>query len=159
MAAYYTAQAYDAPAAVIWPILTDFASWPRWFPRVSRVDVAGGRAQAGAALLALGDEPQVWTRWNIGDWRPPHHLRCEHVESNAPMAGQVQAAYLGFELIDDADGCTLEVEIGVDGYGMVGDFFVGVTLGQQVRRMLPELVDAFSDYVVARSADVQAGPR
>ncbi|MBF6601188.1 MAG: SRPBCC family protein [Dehalococcoidia bacterium] len=158
MAAYYTSQAYSAPAAVIWPVLSDFVSWARWFPRVSCVEVAGGRPQGGSELLASGDQPGVWTRWRIGDWRPPHHLRCDHLESSAPMAGQVQAAYLAFELIDDADGCTLEVEIGVDGYGMVGDFFVGVTLGQHVRRMLPELVDAFSDYVVARSANVQTGP-
>jgi hypothetical protein len=66
------------------------------------------------------------------------------------MANQVQAAYLQFELIDDPDGCTLEVEIGAEGYGLVGDFFVGVTLGSEVRRLLPELVDAFTDHVVAR---------
>jgi hypothetical protein len=64
----------------------------------------------------------------------------------------VQAAYLLFELIDDPEGCTLEVEVGADGYGLVGDFFVGVTLGAEVRRTLPRLVDAFSAYVVQRSA-------
>ncbi len=77
-------------------------------------------------------------------------LVCEHVESNWPVAGQVQAAYLQFELIEDAEGCTLEVEIGAEGYGVVGDFFVGVTVGSTVRRMLPRLVSAFSDHVVER---------
>jgi hypothetical protein len=152
MAAYYTSQGYDAPSAVIWPILTDFAAWPRWFPRISAVQVEGVAPCAGSELVALGDEPDVWTRWRIGDWQPPRHLLCEHIESNAPMAGQVQAAYLRFELIDDPEGCTLEVEIGADGYGIVGDFFVGVTVGAEVRRMLPRLVDAFSAYVVARTA-------
>ena len=66
------------------------------------------------------------------------------------MASQVQAAYLQFDLADDAEGCVLEVEIGADGYGLVGDFFVGMTVGTTVRRMLPQLVDAFSDHVVAR---------
>lgn len=153
MAAYYTAQAYDAPAHLIWPILTDFASWPHWFPRVSAIEFDdGARPAAGSELLARGDEPHIWTRWRIGEWREPSRLLCEHVESSAPMAGHVQAAYLQFELIDDPEGCTLEVELGADGYGLVGDFFVGFTLGSEVRRMLPQLVDAFSDYVVRRTA-------
>ena len=42
-------------------------------------------------------------------------------------------------------GCTVEVEIGADGHGIVGDFFVGMTLGSEVRRMLPRIIDAFSD--------------
>ena len=71
------------------------------------------------------------------------------------MSSHVQAAYLQFNLDEDADGCILEVEIGADGYGLVGDFFVGVTVGTSVRRMLPELVDAFSDHVVARVAASQ----
>jgi len=69
------------------------------------------------------------------------------------MSNQVQAAYLQFELVDDPDGCTVEVEIGADGHGIVGDFFVGMTLGSEVRRMLPRIIDAFSDYVVVRSAE------
>ena len=39
-----------------------------------------------------------------------------------------------------------------EGYGVIGDFFVGVTLGSEVRRLLPRLVDAFSDHVVRTSA-------
>ena len=42
MAAYYTSQAYDAPATLIWSILTDFTSWPHWFPNVSSVDLENG---------------------------------------------------------------------------------------------------------------------
>jgi Polyketide cyclase / dehydrase and lipid transport len=153
MAAYYTSQAYDAPSGVIWRVLTDFPSWPNWFPRVSAVEVDhNGTLGAGSELFARGDEPNVWTRWRIGEWQAPHRLLCEHVESNSPMAGQVQAAYLQFELVDDPEGCTLEVEIGADGYGLVGDFFVGVTIGTEVRRMLPRLVDSFSDYVVLRTS-------
>jgi uncharacterized protein YndB with AHSA1/START domain len=153
MAAYYTSQAYDAPAALIWAILTDFASWPRWFPNVSAVEFEDGtRPAAGARLLAIGDDRTTWTRWEIVEWSAPGRLVCEHVDSNAPMAGQVQAAYLQFELFDDAEGCLMEVEIGAQGHGIVGDFFVGVTLGSGVRRMLPELVDAFSGHVVRRVA-------
>ena len=37
MAAYYTSQGYDAPAALIWSILTDFPSWPNWFPNCSTI--------------------------------------------------------------------------------------------------------------------------
>ena len=151
MAAYYTSQAYDAPAALIWSILTDFPSWPRWFPRVTTVSVEDAAvAGRGARLMAIGEEDGVWTRWQIVDWQEPLRLVCEHLGSNAPMTTQVQAAYLQFELVDDREGCTLEVEIGAEGYGVVGDFFVGMTLGPSVRRMLPELVDAFSDHVVER---------
>ena len=151
MAAYYTSQAYDAPAALIWSILTDFPSWPRWFPRVSTVSVEDAAvAGRGARLMAVGEDTGVWTRWQIVDWQAPLRLVCEHVGSNAPMTTQVQAAYLQFELVDDPEGCTLEVEIGAEGYGVVGDFFVGMTLGPSVRRMLPELVDAFSHHVVER---------
>ena len=151
MAAYYTSQAYDAPAALIWSILTDFPSWPRWFPRVSTVSVEDAAvAGRGARLMAVGEDTGVWTRWQIVDWQAPLRLVCEHVGSNAAMTTQVQAAYLQFELVDDPEGCTLEVEIGAEGYGVVGDFFVGMTLGPSVRRMLPELVDAFSDHVVER---------
>jgi hypothetical protein len=153
MAAYFTTQAYDAPAALIWPILTDFPSWPRWFPDVSevRVETVTGAAH-GATLLAIGSDVDVWTRWQIVEWAAPGRLVCEHVDSNAPMSSQVQAAYLQFDLVDDAEGCTLEVEIRAEGYGIVGDFFVGMGMGTNVRRMLPALVDAFSDHVVERVA-------
>ncbi len=154
MAAYYTSQAYDAPASLIWSILTDFPSWPRWFPRVSAVNVEDGAPpERGARLVAQGDDPDMWTRWQIVDWQAPARLVCEHLDSNAPMTSQVQAAYLQFELFEEPEGCTLEVEIGAEGYGVVGDFFVGMTLGPGVRRMLPELVDAFSDHVVERVAN------
>jgi carbon monoxide dehydrogenase subunit G len=152
MAAYYTSQAYDAPSTLIWRILTDFARWPEWFPRVSAVELVDGAAAAGAELFAEGETPDAWTRWRICEWTPPLRLVCDHIESNARAASHVQAAYLRFELADDDEGCTLEVEIGADGYGPVGDFFVGLTLGSEVRRLLPELVDAFSEYVVRRIA-------
>jgi uncharacterized protein YndB with AHSA1/START domain len=154
MAAYYTSQAYDAPASHVWSILTDFASWPRWFPGVSAIRFEGDGAPGhGTKLIATGDSPDVWTRWEIVDWKAPHRLLCEHIDSNSRMSEQVQAAYLQFELVDDPDGCTVEVEIGADGHGIVGDFFVGMTLGSEVRRMLPRIIDSFSDYVVARSAE------
>ncbi len=153
MAAYFTSQAYDAPASLIWTILTDFASWPEWFPSVSQVQIEGdARPKRGTTLLATGERSDIWTRWQIAQWAVPARLVCEHLESQSPMSSQVQAAYLQFDLADDAEGCTLEVEIGADGYGAVGDFFVGVTIGAGVRRMLPRLVDSFSDHVVARVA-------
>ncbi len=153
MAAYYTSQAYDAPASLIWSVLTDFASWPRWFPGVSSVALADGNLpSAGAQILAVGEEADTWTRWQIVEWNAPNRLICEHVESNSMITSQVQAAYLQFELFDEPEGSTLEVEIGADGYGLVGDFFVGVTLGAEVRRLLPRLVDAFSEYVVERAS-------
>lgn len=153
MAAYYTSQAYDTPSQVIWPVLTDFASWPAWFPRVSYVEFDDGAGPGpGTEVVAFGDDRDVWTRWRIGEWREPTRLLVEHIDSNSSLAGQVQAAYLLFELIDDPEGCTLEVEIGAEGFGLVGDFFVGVTLGAEVRRTLPRLVDSFSEYVVQRTA-------
>ena len=153
MAAYYTSQAYDAPASHVWSILTDFAAWPHWFPGVSSIRLENNAMPGhGTQLIALGESANAWTRWEIVDWSAPHRLVCEHIDSNSAMIGQVQAAYLQFELIDDADGCTVEVEIGADGHGIVGDFFVGMTLGSEVRRMLPRIIDAFSEYVVARSA-------
>jgi uncharacterized protein YndB with AHSA1/START domain len=154
MASYYTSQGYDAPASYIWPILTDFSSWPEWFPNVSAVEVSGGLG-SGTRLVAQGDQKRVWTEWQITDWDAPHRLVCEHIESSASMSDQVQAAYLQFELVDEPEGCTLEVEIGAEGHGIVGDFFVGMTLGTEVRRMLPRLIDAFSDHVIARSAPSQ----
>jgi len=154
MAAYYTSQAYDAPSTLIWSILTDFATWPEWFPNVSAVQFEGGVAPAaGTRLVAVGDDLSVWTRWEIVEWRSPARLVVEHVDSNAPMVSQVQAAYLQFDLADDREGCTLEVEIGAEGFGILGDFFVGMTVGSSVRRLLPELVDSFSDHVVRRVAD------
>lgn len=149
MAAYFVSQGYDAPAALIWSILTDFATWPRWFPNVAEIKFEEGATPTrGARLLAIGSDRDVWTRWEIAEWAAPGLLVCEHVESNAPMSGQVHAAYLQFELKDETEGCMLEVEIGAEGHGMVGDFFVGMTLGPGARRMLPRLVDAFSEHVV-----------
>ena len=49
-------------------------------------------------------------------------------------------------------GGELEVEIGAEGYGLVGDFFVGVTLGSEVKRILPQLIDAFTAHVIERVA-------
>jgi hypothetical protein len=155
MTAYFTAQAYDAPASLIWSMLTDFASWPDWFPNVSSVDfVDGQKPSPGAQILALADDPSTWTRWQIVEWNEPTLLVCEHVDSNTAASSQIQAAYLQFEILDEPDGCTLEVEIGAEGYGMVGDFFVGMTLAPNARRMLPKLVDAFTDYVVRRAAEL-----
>jgi uncharacterized protein YndB with AHSA1/START domain len=157
MAAYFTSQEYDAPAALIWSILTDFDSWPRWFPNVTEIRFENGRAPAlGARLTAQGQSASDWARWEIVEFRPPSRLVCEHVESTAPFVGQVQAAYLQFDLLDDANGSTLEVEIGAEGYGIVGDFFVGVTLGSEVRRILPQLVDAFTDHVIERVSSSKA---
>jgi hypothetical protein len=156
MAAYYTSQAYDAPSGLIWKILTDFASWPRWFPNVSSVRFEDGHvAGAGARLLAIGDDTSIWTRWEIAEWAAPARLVCEHVDSNTPVTSQVQAAYIRFELEDDPEGCTLEVELGADGYGLMGDLFVGMTLGAGARRMLPRLVDAFTDHVIERVQAMQ----
>jgi uncharacterized protein YndB with AHSA1/START domain len=153
MAAYYTSQEYDAPAPLIWSSLTDVGSWPRWFPNISAVEVEGQRTPgAGVRLLAAGANKQDWARWEIVEWEAPAKLVCEHVDSTAPFAGQVQAAYLQFEVIADPEGCTLEVEIGAEGYGLVGDFFVGVTLGSEVRKLLPQLVDAFTEHVIERVA-------
>jgi uncharacterized protein YndB with AHSA1/START domain len=151
MAAYYTSQEYDAPAALIWSLLTDFDSWPRWFPNISRIDVENGgeRPGAGSRLRAAGENKDDWALWEIVEWQPPARLVCEHVKSTAPFVGQVQAAYLQFEVIDEPEGCRLEVEIGAEGYGLVGDFFVGVTLGSEVRKLLPQLIDAFTAHVVA----------
>jgi uncharacterized protein YndB with AHSA1/START domain len=153
MASYYTSQGYDASSAVIWSILTDFSSWPRWFPNCAAIRLEkDGAPGAGTRLLAVADDPNEWTRWQIAQWTAPKLLVCEHVESTAPMSGQVQAAYLQFELISEPEGCTLEVEIGAEGHGMVGDFFVSITLGTGVRRLLPQLVDAFTAHVVERVA-------
>lgn len=152
MAAYYTSQGYDAPASVIWSVLTDFSTWPRWFPNVTEIRIENADTPArGTQLLAIGDDSGVWTRWEIAEWTAPALFVCEHIESNAPMSGQVQAAYLQFELTEESEGCMLEVEIGAEGHGMMGDFFVGMTLGPSARRMLPRLVDAFSDHVVERA--------
>jgi hypothetical protein len=153
VAAYYTEQSYDAPSAVIWSFLTDFPAWPEWFPQVSEVRFDDGRQPGdGTHLLALGETADVWTRWQIVEWGEPHLFVCEHVESNSPVSPYVDAAYLRFALTDDEEGCVLEVEIGAEGRGMIGDFFLGMTIGTQVRRLLPRIVDAFSDYVVRAAA-------
>jgi hypothetical protein len=151
MAAYYTSQGYDAPAAYIWTILTDFATWPEWFPNLTEVKLLGATPAPGIEILATADDGYEWTRWLIAEWSAPSRLVCEFVESNVAVSRSVQAAYLQFDLADDDEGCTLEVELGAEGQGIVGDFFVGVTLGAGARRVLPRLVDAFSDHVVHRS--------
>jgi hypothetical protein len=152
MASYYTSQGYDAPSAYIWSVLTDFESWPEWFPNMTALRIADdGVPGAGAELLATGAEPRDWTRWRIAKWTAPSLLVCEHLESTMPASRGIDAAYLQFELMDDDEGCTLEVEIGAAGRSAFDDFFVGMTLGAGARRMLPRLVDAFSDHVVRRS--------
>jgi hypothetical protein len=153
MPSFFARQEYDAPSAYIWPILTDFPSWPAWFPNMSELRLANGaKPGIGAELFAVGNEDGEWSRWRIAKWAAPSLLVCEHVESNVPISVGVDAAYLQFELFDDPEGCTLEVEIGADSGNIVGDFFVGVGLGTGARRMLPRLIDAFSHHVVARAA-------
>jgi hypothetical protein len=154
MPSYYVSQGYDAPSSYIWSVLTDFSSWPEWFPNMRALQLANGDlAGAGAELLAIGNEPQEWTRWRIARWTAPSLLVCEHVESTIPASRGIDVAYLQFGLADDDEGCMLEVEIGAEGRSMFDDFFVGMTLGTGARRMLPRLVDAFSDHVVRRTAD------
>jgi uncharacterized protein YndB with AHSA1/START domain len=153
MAAYYTSQAFDAPPTLIWSILTDFTSWPEWFPHVDGVAIEGGTTPGrGAVLRATGVDPAAWTRWEIVSLEPPTLLACEHLESTTPGAPGIAAARLQFELIEEPEGCTLEVEIGAEGYGVVGNLFVGMTLGPGARRLLPQLMDSFTAYVVERVA-------
>ena len=37
----------EAPAPVVWDLLTDFDRWPDWGPSIRRVTVGDGRVQAG----------------------------------------------------------------------------------------------------------------
>lgn len=153
MASFYISQAYDAPSSQIWAVLTDFPSWPAWFPRMAELRALGeAEPHAGMELLATGERSDEWTRWRITECAAPSILVCEHVDSNVPISQGIDAAYLQFELFDDDEGCTLEVEIGADGRGVFGDFFVGMTLGTGARRILPQLVDAFSAHVVRRAS-------
>jgi hypothetical protein len=151
VAAYYASQAYDAPASYIWSVLTDFSSWPAWFPRLTRIDNENGNPAVGANLLAIGEHDDEWTRWRIAEWSAPALLVCEYVDSNVPVSHGVDAAYLQFEIFDEPDGCTLEVEIGADGRGVLGDFFIGIGMGLGARRIINQLIDAFSEHVVARA--------
>ena len=43
----------------------------------------GAAPGPGIEIVAFGDDRDVWTRWRIGEWREPHRLLCEHVDSNA----------------------------------------------------------------------------
>lgn len=38
----------DAPAEVVWALLTDVDAWPRWGPSVRSAEVTGGCLEAGA---------------------------------------------------------------------------------------------------------------
>jgi hypothetical protein len=153
MAAYYTSQEYDAPSSYIWTVLTDFRSWPEWFPNLTEMRFGSDAPpRKGTELIGVGQSPDEWTRWSITRWREPHALQCDHVDSNIPLSRGVQAAYLLFELTDDEEGCRLDVEVGAEGMGLIGDFFVGTTLSLGARRMLPQLIDAFNDHVVRRAA-------
>jgi hypothetical protein len=151
MASYFTSQTYDVPSVLIWSVLTDFPTWPRWFPNMDTLQFEDGHAAGpGAELKAFADDNSRWSRWRIVDWRHAELLVCSFEGTNAPLGGSVQNAYLRFGLADDPEGCTLDVEIGAEGSGLVSDFFVGTTLGLGARRMLPKLVDAFTDHVIAR---------
>jgi hypothetical protein len=153
MAAYYTSQEYDAPSEFIWGVLTDFRSWPAWFPNLTEMRLADGASpQHGTELIGIGQTPEEWTRWQIARWAEARALRCEHLDSNIPLSRGVQAAYLLFELEDDDEGCRLDVEVGAEGQGLIGDLFVGTTLSIGARRLLPQLIDAFSDHVVRRAS-------
>lgn len=154
MPSYLASQAYDAPSSYIWSVLTDFPSWPAWFPKMRDMRIADDSAAGpGAKLIAHGTENGEWTRWHISRWTEPAILVCEYVDSNVPISRGVQAAYLQFELFDDPEGCTLEVELGAEGSGLIGDFFVGMSMGMGARRILPQLVSAFSAHVVARASE------
>jgi hypothetical protein len=152
MAAYYTSQEYDAPSTFIWGILTDFSSWPEWFPNLTEMRTDGSPLGHGAHLIGIGQSEADWTRWQISRWSAPSILKCDHVDSTVPISRGVQAAYLLFELNDDDEGCRLDVELGAEGQGLIGEFFVGTTLSIGARRLLPQLIDAFSDHVVRRAS-------
>ena len=155
MASFFASQAYDAPAAVIWLVLTDFPSWPRWFPNMETLQLEDGHAPGpGAELVALADNQSRWSKWRIVDWRHAELLTCSFGGTNSPLGDQVQNAYLKFGLLDEPEGSTLDVEIGAEGTGVISDFLVGTTLGLSARRMLPKLVDAFTDHVIERVSEM-----
>ncbi len=155
MASYYTSQGYDVGAPLIWSILTDFPSWPRWFPDMATLQFEDGNLPgAGAQLRALANDQKGWSRWRIVNWEHAELLVCNFEDTNAALGSQVQNAYLRFGLLDEPEGCTLDVEIGAEGSGLVSDFFVGATLGMGARRMLPKLVDAFTDHVIERVSEM-----
>ncbi len=153
MPSFYLSQGYDAPPTFIWSVLTDFPSWPEWFPNMTALSVTNGAVPArGVELLATGERATDWTKWRIAKWTEPALLVCEHVESTVPVSRGIDAAYMQFELFDEPEGCTMEVEIGAESGNIVGDFFVGMTLGTGARRMLPQLLSAFSAHVVRRAS-------
>jgi len=155
MASFYTSQAYDASPGTIWSILTDFDSWPRWFPNMASLQFEDGHQPGpGAQLLALSDDRSRWSRWKIVQWQNMELLVCQFDGTNALLSGQVQSAHLEFGLLDEPEGCTLDIEIRAEGYGLVGDFLVGTGLGLSARRMLPRLVDAFTDHVIERCSEL-----
>jgi hypothetical protein len=134
-------------------VLTDFRSWPEWFPNLTEMQIPEDETpRHGTELIGIGQSPNEWTRWQIARWSESQLLRCEHVDSNIPLSRGVQAAYLLFELTDDDEGCRLDVEVGAEGQGLIGDLFVGTTLSFGARRMLPQLIDAFNDHVVRRAS-------
>jgi hypothetical protein len=110
-----------------------------------------GSSGVGTQLLAIGANDDEWTRWRVAEWSEPALLVCEYVDSNVPVSHGVDAAYIQFEIFDEPDGCTLEVEIGADGRGLLGDFFIGIGMGLGARRIINELIDAFSEHVVERA--------
>ncbi|MEX2226392.1 MAG: SRPBCC family protein [Dehalococcoidia bacterium] len=152
MAAYYTSQEYDAPSSFIWTVLTDFGSWPEWFPNLSELRFNADDPRDGMELVGIGERPDEWTRWQISRFAAPSLLRCEHVDSNVPLSRGVAAAYLLFELADDEEGCRLDLEIGAQGQGIIGDLVVGTGLNFGARRLLPEIIDAFNGHVVRRAS-------
>jgi len=104
----------------------------------------------GAELVAHAHDRDKWSKWRIVDWKDSERLTCAFGGTNSPLGGQVQNAYLKFGLLDEPEGSTLDVEIGAEGSGLISDFLVGTTLGLSARRMLPRLVDAFTDHVIER---------
>lgn len=58
MLEYETKIDIDAPAAIVWEVLTDLASWPEWDPYCERIEAKAG--------LALGAKLKAFTKLSPG---------------------------------------------------------------------------------------------
>lgn len=73
----------DAPAELVWQVLTDFGAYPEWNPFVVRCDTTG--AVGDPVLLHLPDPATDGATFTTQEWitvsTPPHHLQYQTGDS------------------------------------------------------------------------------
>jgi len=99
----------DAPASVVWRLMSDVARWPEWTPTMRRIEPRGSGdfGAGGEAFVAMRGGAR--STWRVTEWLPQRGFTWE----SAPMPGMRMVA--GHAIAPSGGGALVTLSISTSG--------------------------------------------